>query len=142
MADDSGLSRRGFVQGAVVSSAALFAGPGIATADPVAAGQIGVPGLAAGSCQGGELSFTTDSAALQLDSVVSSACQFCNSNCRLQVGLRANRVISVKGEERDPVQAGNICVKAPMMAQLVYNPLRLTTPLRRVGGRKGSPESR
>lgn len=141
MVDDTGLSRRGFVQGTLVSSAALFIGPGVVAADPVGGAGDG-PDQFAGSCQGGELSFTTDSAALQLDSVVASACQFCNANCRLQVGLRANRVISVRGEDRDPVQAGNICVKAPMMAQLVYNPLRLTTPLRRVGGRKGSRESR
>ena len=40
------------------------------------------------------------------------------------------------------MQAGGLCVKGPMMAQLVYNRLRLTQPLKRVGGEKGSPDSK
>ncbi|MFI5590031.1 molybdopterin-dependent oxidoreductase [Amycolatopsis sp. NPDC051758] len=91
---------------------------------------------------GGELSFTTDSAALHPDTVVSTACQFCNSNCRLKVGIRAGRVISVSGDPDDPVQAGNFCVKASMMPELAYSSLRLRTPLRRVSGTKGSKDSK
>ncbi len=56
--------------------------------------------------------------------------------------MKAGRVIDITGEEADPVQAGGLCVKGPMMAQLVYNRLRLATPLRRVGGDKGSPDSK
>lgn len=135
---DHGLSRRGFIQGTAISGASLFVNPALAEAgQPDTRGDQSVY-----HDDGGELNFTTDSAALQPDSVISSACQFCNCNCRLLVGLRANRVISVRGDAEDPVQAGNICVKAPMMAQLAYNPLRLTKPLRRVGGEKGSPDSR
>jgi anaerobic selenocysteine-containing dehydrogenase len=40
------------------------------------------------------------------------------------------------------VQAGGLCVKGPMMAQLVYNRHRLTRPLKRVGGEKGSADSK
>ena len=54
----------------------------------------------------------------------------------------AGRVIDVRGEADDPVQAGNLCVKGPMMAQLVYNRFRLTRPLKRVGGDKGSPDTK
>ncbi|WP_424537077.1 molybdopterin-containing oxidoreductase family protein [Sphaerisporangium viridialbum] len=86
--------------------------------------------------------FTVGSAALTPDRVVQSACQFCNSNCRLQVSLKLGRVLEIRGEEKDPVQNGNLCVKAPMMTELVYNPLRLKTPLRRISGRKGDPDSR
>jgi anaerobic selenocysteine-containing dehydrogenase len=86
--------------------------------------------------------FIRGSAALQPDRTVASACQFCNSNCRLHVGVRSGRVVSVAGEEADPVQAGGLCVKADLMPQLVYNPHRLTSPLLRVGGAKGSPDSR
>src|SRR5262249_23642504 len=39
-------------------------------------------------------------------------------------------------------QAGELCVKAHLMPQLVYNRFRLTRPLERVGGAKGSPASR
>jgi anaerobic selenocysteine-containing dehydrogenase len=85
--------------------------------------------------------FTRGSAALEPDRVVSSACQFCNSLCGLKVHLKAGRVIAVKGEDRDPVRAGELCVKAQLMPQLVYNRFRLTRPLKRTGGAKGSPES-
>src|SRR5271170_3802935 len=85
--------------------------------------------------------FTKSSAALEPDRVVASACQFCNSLCRLQVHLKAGRVIEIKGEDKDPVQAGELCVKAALMTQLVYNRFRLTTPLKRTGV-KGAPDSK
>ena len=85
--------------------------------------------------------FTTKSAALEPDKVVTSACQFCNSLCGLKVHLKAGRVVDIKGEERDPVQAGELCVKGLMMAQLLYNRHRLKTPLKRVG-KKGDPASK
>jgi anaerobic selenocysteine-containing dehydrogenase len=86
--------------------------------------------------------FTRQSGALQPDQVIASACQFCNSLCRLKVHLKDGRVIDIQGEPDDPVQAGGLCVKGPMMAQLVYNRFRLQKPLKRVGGAKGSPESK
>lgn len=86
--------------------------------------------------------FTRDSAALEPDKVVTSACQFCNSLCGLKVHLKAGRVIDIRGMAEDPVQAGALCVKGPMMAQLVYNRHRLRTPLKRVAGKKGDPASK
>jgi anaerobic selenocysteine-containing dehydrogenase len=86
--------------------------------------------------------FTDRSPALTPDATVDTACQFCNSLCRLKVDLKADRVIGVRGESDDPVQSGDLCVKAEMMPELVYNERRLTTPLRRVFGRKGSSDSR
>jgi anaerobic selenocysteine-containing dehydrogenase len=90
----------------------------------------------------GPVDFTRDSAALEPDRVVTSACQFCNSLCALQVHLKAGRVIDIRGSADDPVQAGALCVKGPMMAQLVYNRHRLRTPLKRVAGKKGDPDSK
>src|SRR5690349_15727167 len=88
-----------------------------------------------------EFDFTQGSGALGSDKVIDSACQFCNSLCRLKVHVRAGRVIDITGETDDPVQAGGICDKGPMMTQLLYNPLRLTSPMKRVGGEKGSADS-
>ncbi|MDB5296275.1 MAG: anaerobic dehydrogenase, typically selenocysteine-containing, partial [Phycisphaerales bacterium] len=85
---------------------------------------------------------TRMSSALAPDKVVDSACQFCNSNCRVKVHVKAGRAIDVRGEPADPVQAGNLCVKAKLMAELRYSPHRLTRPLVRTGGAKGSPDSR
>src|SRR5260221_1891604 len=133
--DESGLSRRKFFRSAVagvVAAQAASHGQGEAHAASPAAGNHATP----------EFDFTAKSNALQADAIVDGACQFCNSNCRLKIHVKAGRVIDIKGEENDPVQAGELCVKGPMMAQLVYNRLRLTTPLKRVGGEKGSPGSK
>jgi anaerobic selenocysteine-containing dehydrogenase len=136
--DDLTLSRRGFFKGV-----ALGAG-GLATSLPLAdEARAGAEGYfpAPGSTLL-QYDFTKDSGALQADQVIDSACQFCNSLCRLKVHLKAGRVIDIRGETDDPVQAGGLCVKGPMMAQLVYNRYRLTRPLKRVGGDKGSPDSK
>ncbi|MHC2070412.1 molybdopterin-containing oxidoreductase family protein [Bremerella sp. T1] len=89
-----------------------------------------------------EYDFTVASPALQADSVVRSACQFCNSLCGLDVHVKAGQVIDIQGVQSDPVQNGVLCVKGPMMTELLYNERRLQTPLRRVAGKKGDRTSR
>ncbi len=84
---------------------------------------------------------TKESGALEPDEVVKSACQFCNSLCGIQVLKKSGRIIGIRGEAADPVAAGNLCVKADLMPELVYNPRRIKTPLKRVRGRKGDPNS-
>ncbi|MEQ1727749.1 MAG: molybdopterin-dependent oxidoreductase [Vicinamibacterales bacterium] len=84
---------------------------------------------------------TRESGALDPDEVVKSACQFCNSLCGIQVLKKSGRIIGIRGEAADPVAAGNLCVKADLMPELVYNPRRIKTPLKRVRGRKGDPDS-
>lgn len=122
--------RRAFFQATALGAGALARPTSATAADPPAAP---APGAAP--------DFTRGSAALEPDKVVTSACQFCNSLCGLKVHLKAGRVIDVTGVADDPVQAGGLCVKGPMMAQLVYNRHRIRTPLKRVG-RKGDPDSK
>src|SRR4051812_41784433 len=108
--------RRAFLHATALGAGALAGrAPADAAAPPAAPPAAGVPGFARGS------------AALQPDGGGDSACQFCNSNCGLKVGLKAGRVIDVAGRADDPVQAGGLCVKGPMMAQLVYTRHRLKT---------------
>jgi len=57
---------------------------------------------------------TKSSGALEADEIIDTSCQFCNSNCRLKVHKKAGRIIEIRGEDKDPVQAGNLCVKGPM----------------------------
>lgn len=111
----------------------------LGTGSAEAAGPVGSSGTSPNSTT---FDLTRGSGALQPDRIVDSACQFCNSNCRLKVHLKQGRVIDIQGETADPVQAGGLCVKAPMMVQLAYNRLRLKTPLKRVGGAKGSADSK
>jgi anaerobic selenocysteine-containing dehydrogenase len=117
MADKRDFSRRGFFQTAASTAAVPMAGK---------------PAEAAAAAG---FDLTKQSAALQADRVVDSACQFCNSLCRLKVQVKSGRIAGVKGEPADPVQAGGLCVKGEtMMTQLAYNGRRLTRPLVRVRG--------
>ena len=136
--DDQGVSRRDLFKRSLVGAAGLYGTGALeGTADAGADGKY--PKETQGTA---EYDFTAQSGALQPDKVVDSACQFCNSNCRLKVHLKAGRVIDITGETADPVQAGGLCVKGPMMAQLVYNRHRLTRPMKRMAGEKGSSDSK
>jgi anaerobic selenocysteine-containing dehydrogenase len=132
-------SRRRFLRTAVSTSAALPAAS-LLELSARAETKGNDPATAAAAAK---FDFTRRSAALEPDQVVASACQFCNSLCRLKVHLKDGRIIAVRGEPDDPVQAGNLCVKGEtLMTQLVYNRFRLTRPMKRVAGEKGSTESR
>src|SRR5262249_32868724 len=136
--NDSGLSRRGFFKGVALGAGGLATSlPLVAEAAAGAEGYFPAPGSTLL-----QYDFTEDSAALQADQAIDSAGRFCTSLCRPKVHLKAGRVIDIRGEPDDPVQAGGLCVKGPMMAQLVYNRFRLTRPMKRVGGDKGSPDSK
>ena len=136
--DKDALSRRQLLRGSVTGAAGLY-GLDFLRRQADAGAEGDFPRDTTGSHQ---FDFTARSAALQADKIVDSACQFCNSNCRLKVHLKAGRIIDITGEENDPVQAGGLCVKGPMMAQLVYNRHRLTRPLKRISGEKGSAQSK
>jgi hypothetical protein len=62
--------------------------------------------------------------------------------CALDVDLKDGRIVDVRGVTADRVQQGELCVKADLMTELVYNPHRLRTPMKRVAGAKGSSDSR
>ncbi|MEH1950858.1 MAG: molybdopterin-dependent oxidoreductase [Nostoc sp.] len=132
-------SRRGFLQGVAISTAAVSAAELLKkeVADAASPGQDQAIPL-----QSTEFDFIQKSAALEPDKIVNSACQFCNSLCRLKVHLKDGRIIDVLGEPNDPVQAGGFCIKGPMMTQLVYNRFRLKSPMKRVSGNKGDSNSK
>lgn len=138
MPQEANVNRREVLKGSALVTGLAAAGLPLVTPDFVEGTAVQQP--AAGNPV--PIDFTNQSAALQADRIVTSACQFCNSLCGLKVHMRAGRVIDIRGETDDPVQAGEICVKASMMTQMVYNRFRLTRPLRRVGGQKGDPNSK
>lgn len=131
-------SRRGFLKGAAIGATAASGGHLLKGEKAQAGGDGFYPTTSTPST---EFDFTQQSGALQPDAIVNSACQFCNSLCRLKVHIKDGRIIDVLGETNDPVQAGGLCVKGPMMTQLVYNRFRLKSPMKRVAGEKGSPDS-
>lgn len=113
--DQHGLSRRGFVRGSVVGGAGLGTPVLLPVVSARAADASGSPGEPSGTGGGFGADFTDQSAALTPDKTVATACQFCNSNCRLNVDLKAGRVLAVRGEDSDPVQQGQVCVKAEIV---------------------------
>ena len=68
-----------------------------------------------------------------------SACPLdCPDTCTLTVEVddASERLLSVEGDERNPLTEGTICGKVRRLADRVHSPLRLATPWRRVGGTK------
>ena len=122
-------TRRTFLRGALVGT-----GAGLLQA---CAGPAEAPPSSLETPSPGTFNFTASSPVLGTDATVRSACQFCNANCGLEVHTRLGRVTAIEAVAEDPVQAGQLCVKADLMGQLVYNPRRLTRPLIRNGGEKG-----
>lgn len=111
------VSRRGFLQGAATGAAAVSTTNFLdfkaeATTDGT---------YPATNSQPAEYDFTKQSGALQPDTIVDSACQFCNSLCRFKVHIKDERIIDVLGEPDDPVQAGGF--NASVTAGLKCAPL-------------------
>ena len=57
----------------------------------------------------------------------------CPSCCSLVVTVEAGRLTSVTGNAEHPFTRGVICGKVREYAERVHSPLRVLTPLRRVG---------
>lgn len=70
-------------------------------------------------------------------SVVHSACRFCRAECGLLVRVRNDRIEGIEGDPDHPTSRGALCVKAQAIPELVEDPDRLRTPLKRVGERGG-----
>ena len=67
--------------------------------------------------------------------VVKTICQMCYSFCGLDVTVEDGRIVNVAGMKEHPVNQGRLCVKGLACAQLVDDPKRLNSPLKRVGNR-------
>ena len=63
----------------------------------------------------------------------------CPSCCSLEVAVTDGRITEVRGDPAHPFTRGVICGKVRAYAERVHSPLRVLTPLRRVGP-KGAGE--
>ncbi len=61
-----------------------------------------------------------------------STCRECPAGCGLHVKVREGRPIKVEGNPDHPVNAGRLCARGQAALQGLYNPDRITSPLRRV----------
>ncbi|RJQ82426.1 MAG: formate dehydrogenase subunit alpha [Desulfobacteraceae bacterium] len=69
---------------------------------------------------------------------VKTICPFCGVGCSIRVGVRANRIVGVRGAADSPVNQGGLCVKGRFGLDFVNHPERLTHPLIR---KEGVPRS-
>lgn len=59
------------------------------------------------------------------------SCNLCEAVCGLQLRLRGNEIISIKGDPDDPHSRGFICPKALALKDIQEDPDRLRQPMRR-----------
>lgn len=64
-----------------------------------------------------------------------ATCSLCEANCGVTVEHEGDRVLRVRGDERDVFSRGFICPKGAALAELHNDPDRLRRPLRRTGDR-------
>ncbi len=61
-------------------------------------------------------------------------CRYCGTGCGVEVGVREGQVVSVRGDEKAPVNKGLLCVKGYHLPGMLYGEDRLRHPqLRRNG---------
>jgi len=60
------------------------------------------------------------------------SCPLCEACCGLTVEADPPRVLSIRGDEEDPLSQGHICPKALGLKDIYEDPDRLRTPLKRV----------
>ncbi len=69
---------------------------------------------------------------------IKTICPYCGVGCSIHLGIRAGKVVRVKGDETSPVNRGELCVKGRYGLDFVNHPDRLTRPLIR---KEGFPKS-
>ncbi len=69
------------------------------------------------------------------EQIIPSVCLLCPSGCGLWCRVVDGRLVKVAGSPLHPINQGTLCPKGQSAPELLYNPDRIQTPLRRVGVR-------
>lgn len=59
------------------------------------------------------------------------ACNLCEAMCGIEIKVRGNEILSIRGDENDPFSQGHICPKATALEDVYKDPDRLKCPVRR-----------
>ena len=62
-------------------------------------------------------------------------CSMCSAGCGITVRTREGRAKKIEGNPSHPVSQGRLCARGQAGLQVLYNPDRVTTPLRQTGER-------
>ncbi|MFC2072012.1 formate dehydrogenase subunit alpha [Chloroflexota bacterium] len=65
---------------------------------------------------------------------VKTICPYCGVGCSFYLGIRDNKIVSVRGDPEGPSNKGSLCVKGRWGYDFVAHTDRLTTPLIRIAG--------
>lgn len=71
---------------------------------------------------------------------IASTCQGCTSWCPVQVKVVNGRAIKVRGNPNAKANHGNVCPRAHLSLQQVYDPDRIKVPMKRTNPNKGRDE--
>lgn len=69
------------------------------------------------------------------EEIVPGVCLLCPSGCGVLARVADGRLVKLEGNPMHPINLGALCPKGQAAPELVYNPDRLTEPIRQVGER-------
>ncbi|MFZ0545756.1 MAG: molybdopterin-dependent oxidoreductase [Candidatus Promineifilaceae bacterium] len=69
------------------------------------------------------------------ESVIPGVCLLCPSGCGILTRVVDGRAVKLEGSPMHPINLGALCPKGQAAPELLYNPDRLTGPMRRTGAR-------
>jgi len=69
---------------------------------------------------------------------IPSICQACSGGCGILVRVLDDRAVKIEGNPLHPLNRGKVCAKGQAGLQLLYNPKRIKSPLKRKGDRGSS----
>ncbi len=112
------ITRRTFLQGTALAGAGALAGQGIFSSRSAA--------LSPGKVQ----------EKIQEKSIPTS-CLNCSTSCAIEVRVVNGKAVSIRGNPRSQVTEGKTCPRASIGLQILYDPARIRTPLKRTAQEKG-----
>ncbi len=59
------------------------------------------------------------------------ACNVCEATCGLEIKYQDNKILSIKGDKKDPLSKGHICPKGVALQDIYYDPDRLKQPVKK-----------
>ena len=92
-------------------------------------------GIAAFSCQDQEAArrIASEQGSVQDADLTwtKAPCRYCGTGCGVEVGVKENRILAVRGDEASPVNRGLLCVKGYHLPAMLYGEDRLRYPMLR-----------
>lgn len=78
--------------------------------------------------------------AAEEDKILYGVCDVCSMGCAYLTHIRGGRVVQLRGNPRDQVAEGKLCVRGYSGIRLLYDPDRLKFPMKRTNPKKGVGE--